>query len=109
CMSIEFHPGRSQNKTYEWLKRKYSELRSLEQSGERNSQYGSMWIHNGKENRKIKCGDIIPVGWTRGRVNVHSEQSKQTLRNKNLGKTIPEHQIKILSERMKGNTLRKKK
>ena len=35
---------------------------------EKNSQYGTMWITNGVENRKIKKEDIIPEGWYRGRI-----------------------------------------
>jgi len=35
----------------------------------KNSQYGSCWITNGKENRKIKKDiDIIPEGWYNGRI-----------------------------------------
>lgn len=37
-------------------------------SGNKNSQYGSMWITNGIENKKIKNIDIIPNGWYKGRV-----------------------------------------
>ena len=37
--------------------------------GQRNSQFGTMWITNGQENKKIKKGiDIIPEGWYKGRV-----------------------------------------
>lgn len=32
-----------------------------------NSQYGTMWITNGVENRKIKKSDSIPDGWRSGR------------------------------------------
>ena len=35
--------------------------------GSENSQYGSMWITNGIENKKIKKEDIIPDGWYKGR------------------------------------------
>ena len=35
--------------------------------GETNSQYGTMWITNGVENRKIKGENMIPDGWYRGR------------------------------------------
>jgi hypothetical protein len=36
--------------------------------GERNSQYGSMWITNGIVSQKIKTDDNIPEGWYKGRV-----------------------------------------
>ena len=37
-------------------------------TGQRNSQFGTMWITNGQENKKIKKDiDIIPEGWYKGR------------------------------------------
>jgi len=36
--------------------------------GEKNSQYGSMWITNGTINKKIKNIDLIPEGWFKGRI-----------------------------------------
>jgi hypothetical protein len=38
------------------------------QQGDRNSQYGSMWITDGVSNRKIRKVDIVPEGWYKGRV-----------------------------------------
>lgn len=35
--------------------------------GHNHSQYGTMWITDGKINRKIKNIDIIPTGWYKGR------------------------------------------
>jgi hypothetical protein len=46
-------------------KKTYSEREH--QKGEKNSQFGSMWITNGFENRKIKKTDLIPEGWDKGR------------------------------------------
>lgn len=37
------------------------------QTGNKNSQFGTMWITNGTENKKIKKEDFIPDGWNRGR------------------------------------------
>ena len=34
----------------------------------RNSQHGTMWITNGKENKKIKKDIKIPEGWSKGRI-----------------------------------------
>jgi len=48
-------------------KNKISEANKVSQLGERNSQFGSIWITNGTENRKIKRVDIIPNGWYTGR------------------------------------------
>lgn len=35
---------------------------------ENNSQFGTMWITNEQENRKIKKDDAIPEGWRKGRI-----------------------------------------
>jgi hypothetical protein len=53
-------------------KGKIGEKNSKHQKGEKNSQYGTMWITNGKENKKIKKEELIPDGWFRGRKNVHN-------------------------------------
>jgi len=47
-------------------KRKIGEQNSLKQKGENNSQYGTMWITNGIENKKIKKDSEIPQGWYKG-------------------------------------------
>jgi hypothetical protein len=41
---------------------------SIKQKGENNSQFGSCWITNENENKKIKKGNLIPDGWKLGRV-----------------------------------------
>ena len=40
---------------------------SLSGSGKNNSQFGTMWITNGIENKKIKKDLTIPKGWYKGR------------------------------------------
>jgi len=41
---------------------------SANQIGNKNSQFGTMWITNGKENKKIKKDlGVIPEGWYKGR------------------------------------------
>lgn len=35
--------------------------------GRRNSQYGTMWITNGRDNKKLKKKETIPDGWYKGR------------------------------------------
>jgi hypothetical protein len=49
------------------LKQKESLRRIKHQQGTSNSQYGTIWITNGSENRKIKKSDEIPNGWRKGR------------------------------------------
>jgi len=48
-------------------KRKIGLSNSLKQKGEFNSQYGTCWITNGIENKKIHKSDNIPEGWSLGR------------------------------------------
>ena len=40
-------------------------------SGNKNSQFGSMWITDGTNNSKIMKTASIPNGWKRGRTNLH--------------------------------------
>ena len=40
---------------------------SITQSGKGNSQFGSMWITNGVESKKIKKDYTIQEGWYKGR------------------------------------------
>jgi 3-oxoacyl-ACP reductase-like protein len=52
----------------EETKRKISEANSNHQMGKDNSQYGTMWITDGINNKKIKKDvDFIPDGWYKGR------------------------------------------
>jgi hypothetical protein len=55
-------------------KRKRTLAEIKHQQGEKNSQYGKMWITNGIESMMIHKNDIISSGWKKGRV----------LKNKNL-------------------------
>jgi len=60
---------------YDWTNKKHteetkkiiSEKNSTKQQGYNNSQYGTCWITNEKENKKIYKGDLIPSGWRLGR------------------------------------------
>lgn len=46
-------------------KRIFKEIKH--QVGTKNSQYGTMWITNEIESKKINVGDSVPVGWRKGR------------------------------------------
>lgn len=48
-------------------KKKIGEANSIKQKGESNSQFGTCWITNGVENKKIYKGDVIPIDWKIGR------------------------------------------
>lgn len=48
-------------------KRKIGEANSVKQKGEANSQFGTCWITNGTENKKVKKSNVLPDGWIFGR------------------------------------------
>ena len=49
-------------------KKKIGESNSIKQKGKSNSQFGTCWITNGVENKKIYKGDDIPTDWKLGRI-----------------------------------------
>jgi hypothetical protein len=51
----------------EETKKKIGKKNSIKQSGSKNSQYGSRWITNKIENKKIGKDEPIPEGWFLGR------------------------------------------
>jgi hypothetical protein len=71
-----FENGELKNFKCDWTGRKHKletklkigKSNSMKQKGEKNSQYGSCWITNGFENKKIKRGNNIPDGWKLGRI-----------------------------------------
>jgi hypothetical protein len=52
----------------EETKQKISEIKKGTGVGKTNSQFGTMWITNGTENKKIKKEERIPTGWKAGRM-----------------------------------------
>ena len=80
--------GQNERKLTNRLYGKYKELFSLSmsesQTGEKNSQYGTRWIHNviEKKSSKIQKNLPLPFGWTEGRkINFesHEQYKKQKL------------------------------
>jgi hypothetical protein len=64
---------RSGNRIYEWLRKKHSVAMSEAQAGDKNSQFGSLWIFSEtlQENKKIKPTELEhyeQIGWRKGRV-----------------------------------------
>lgn len=68
------------SRVFERYKMEYSKLMSSIQTGEGNSQFGSIWITNIEtdESKKIKKDAGIPEGWIRGR----SKRLKQIMTGK---------------------------
>jgi hypothetical protein len=62
--------GRPSNKLYGWLRRRFQDRQSELQTGEGNSQFGTMWIFNLEleECKKVIMSNHIPYGWQKGRV-----------------------------------------
>lgn len=41
---------------------------SRDRKGQGNNQFGTFWITDGEENRKLRVSEVPPAGWFRGRV-----------------------------------------
>lgn len=61
------NPFKGKTHTDEW-KKAQSILMKEKQIGVNNSQFGTMWITDGINNRKIMKETIIPEGWYKGRI-----------------------------------------
>lgn len=62
------HGKRTTRKLYGWLRRRFAEVMSANQKGSNNSQFGTLWITNNIESKKIWITESIPEGWRKGRV-----------------------------------------
>lgn len=61
-----FTPTFTGKKHSEETKKKMSETHKITSAGERNSQFGTIWITDGQVSKKIKRNQEIPVGWKKG-------------------------------------------
>lgn len=52
----------------EEIKAKIGKANSIQQKGTKNSQFDTIWINDGIKNLKIKKIDVIPEGYTKGRL-----------------------------------------
>lgn len=59
---------------------KFKQKMLIQNKGENNPMFGTTWVNNGKENKKIR-GDI-PNGWVKGRLIGNDYASKFTKRSK---------------------------
>jgi hypothetical protein len=74
--NIKKHGSPFKKYRYDWTNMKHSEKTKKLMSekkkgisiGENNSQYNTMWITNGINNKKINKNKIIPNGWYKGRI-----------------------------------------
>lgn len=60
----------SPSRLYQRFRIEFSKIQSASQSGTKNSQFGTTWMHNKvtKENVKIPVSYTIPSGWELGRI-----------------------------------------
>lgn len=49
-------------------KEKIGKANTIRQKGIKNSQYGTIWITDGNDSKKINNGENVPFGWYRGRI-----------------------------------------
>jgi hypothetical protein len=78
------------SRKYEFLRNEYSKAQSLGQLGTNNSQYGTKWITNLVEEKKINKNLPIPEGWYIGR------KSKYEILKRNQEETLlkkQEHEL----------------
>jgi hypothetical protein len=74
-LRIKTNPEKYKNFKSDWNGKKHKESSKkligekslINQKGKNNSQYGTCWITNDVENKKIFKGDNIPNGWRLGR------------------------------------------
>lgn len=92
--------NRPSNKLYGWLRRKFAKAQSLAQAGQNNSQYGTRWITDGEEDRKVSSVDSIPEGWETGRKSrvLRRRKAEQKRIEKQLARDKKVQQLRVLHE-----------
>lgn len=89
------------NRLYGKMRIKFSESMAESQAGDKNSQYGTKWVHNTLtlESKKIKIVDSLEKNWTLGRTpkkQPNANLTKLTKRKENI--LLHEKYYKIYSE-----------
>ncbi len=87
-------------KTYQYYKEDFAKIMSESQQGDKNSQYGSMWIYSTelRESKKILKTDKIPEGWNKGRIINFESFNKKEIKKLKTIKKIVKIKVKNLSE-----------
>ena len=57
-------------------------------SGQNNPGYGTIWINNSIENKKIKKNESVPEGWKIGRITDFWKRGKSAEKNPRIDTTI---------------------
>ena len=104
-MSKSSKNNRRNNKSYAWVRKRHAKSISENQSGKGNSQYGTFWITNGSENKKLKSSEVIPEGWRKGRSNLWNETQRKEIaernRNAQLGTTRSKETREKISKKLR--------
>lgn len=91
----ENNPFYGKSHTEETIK-KISRNNSISQAGAKNSQYGTMWITDGTQDKKINKKDKIPNGWIHGRaISVKNEIIKKQKHKEKQDRKIKDREKKI--------------
>jgi hypothetical protein len=67
CMNLRYGGTGGEIRFTDEIKTKIGKTNSVKQKGNLNSQYGTKWINNGIENKKIINTEVVPDGWNLGR------------------------------------------
>lgn len=87
--------SRKGNKVYGWLRKRLSTIQKIRQAGQRNSQYGTCWIHKNNKSMKISQSQLnyfLEDGWERGR------QKKETTKKEKIARGIYSDKYKWILE-----------
>jgi hypothetical protein len=89
------HERKLTNRLYGNIRTLFSRAMSEGQSGTKNSQFGTMWIHNASTfvAKKIKVDSLVEEGWVLGRYPKREIPKTESIRD-----TIRAEQIKIHRE-----------
>jgi len=95
------------SRLYESLRKNFSLVMARNQSGSKNSNFGTIWVHNKttKENKKIKKHEILPEGWEIGRKLIWEDKISIC---KCCGSTYIKTQGKYCSETCRKSTVKHK-
>lgn len=108
CASLSHSGNRYFNShLYESLREHFATVQSYNQGGDRNSNYGTKWIHNIelRKSKKILTDQALPDGWKNGRVmdfDAFFEKQKKKKREKErkeeAQEKIKNHTMKTVNE-----------
>jgi hypothetical protein len=91
-------PGRPSNKMYGWLRRRFSTAQSDSQTGCGNSQYGTKWVTNGAEEKKILKSETPEYGWKEGRKSLKIQRKEENLSRKAAERERKTKELRALHE-----------